>query len=149
MAHERILIVEDEHITGMDIRQMVKELGYEPIGPIAYGKDAVASVLADCPDVVLMDILLKGAMNGIQAARDIRSTCRCPVIYVTAQSDRSILDLAEVTEPSGWVLKPIDEQELHTAIERALDRRRIGEQLREPPPSVRPIPVRSRVAPSA
>ena len=88
------------------------------------------------PDVILMDMLLKGPMNGIQAARDIRSQCRCPLIYVTAQSDRSILDLAEIAKPSGWVPKPVNELELRTAIEEALHQPRMEEPSRAWPPRV-------------
>jgi len=131
MADELILVVEDERITGMDIRQTVREFGYEPIGPVASGQDAVAVALALRPDVILMDILLKGPMDGIQAAEAIRSKYCCPVIYVTAHSDQSTLDRAKVIEPFVYILKPIDEQELHTAIEMALYQHRIEEQSRE------------------
>jgi DNA-binding NarL/FixJ family response regulator len=131
MAHEWILIVEDEKITGMDIRQMVREFGYEPIGPVASGEDAVTVALALRPHVILMDILLKGRMDGIQAAEAIRSKYSCPVIYVTAHSDQTTLDRARVMEPSGWILKPVDEEELHKAIERALYEQRIDKQSRE------------------
>lgn len=128
MAHELILIVEDERITGMDIRLIVRQLGYEPIGPVASGEDAVMIALALRPDVVLMDILLKGPMDGIQAAEAIQSQYPCPVIYVTAHSDRTTLDRAKVIEPSGWVLKPVDEEELQKAIEKALYRNRMETQ---------------------
>ncbi len=134
MAHERILIVEDEYITGENIRQMVQDLGYEPIGPVASGRDALASALAHCPDVVLMDIVLKGPMNGIQVAEAIRSRSRCPVIYVTAASDRFTAELTKTTEPFGRVLKPIDEQKLHTAIEKALNEPTAEEALSAWPP---------------
>jgi AmiR/NasT family two-component response regulator len=122
MAHGRILIVEDERITGMDLRQTVRELGYEPIGPVASGQDAVTSALALYPDVVLMDINLRRPMDGIQAAEAIRSQYRCPVIYVTAHSDRTTLDRAKVIEPFVYILKPINEEELHKAIKMALYR---------------------------
>jgi DNA-binding NarL/FixJ family response regulator len=134
MAYERILIVEDEYITGENIRQMVQEFGYEPIGPVASGKDALTSALAHCPDVVLMDIVLKGPMNGIQVADAIRSQSRCPVIYVTAHSDRLTVGLTKTTEPFGRVLKPIDEQELHTAIKMALNQPRTEKSLSAWPP---------------
>ena len=131
MAHERILIVEDEYLTGENIRQMVQDFGYDPIGPVASGGDALASALAHCPDAVLMDIVLKGPMNGIQVAEAIGGQSRCPVIYVTAHSDRSTLDRAKVTAPFGYTLKPISERELHIAIEMALYRHRMEAQLRE------------------
>ena len=124
MTYQRVLIVEDERITAMDICQMVQEMGYEPIGPVASGKEAVTTALAQRPDVILMDIFLKGPMDGIQAAQAIRSQYRCPVIFVTAHADQITRDRAKVTEPSGWVLKPVDEGELHEAIERALCRPR-------------------------
>jgi len=120
MAGERILIVEDEAITGMDVREMVRIFGYEPHGPVVTGKAAVTSALALRPDVILMDIMLKGPMNGIQAAEVIRDAYRCPVIYLTGSSDQVRADLAKLTEPFGLVLKPIDEEELHIAIEAAL-----------------------------
>jgi len=132
MTPKRILIVEDEYITGMDIRKTVQELGYEPVGPVASGKDAVASALAIRPNVILMDIILKGRMDGIQAALAIRSECSCPVIYVTAHADQITRDRAKATVPSGWVLKPIDEGELYEAIERALGRQRMGKHAGEP-----------------
>lgn len=131
MAHERILIVEDEKITATEIHQTVQELGYEPVGPVASGNDAVASALTLRPDVVLMDIVLKGPMDGIEAAEIIQKRDICPVIFVTAHSDRSTLDRAKVTAPFGYILKPISERELHTAIEMALYRHRMEEQLRE------------------
>ena len=131
MAHGWILIVEDERITGLDIRRTVQQLGHEPIGPVVSGEDAVTNALALRPDVVLMDIHLKGPMDGIQAAEAIRSKHLCPVIYVTAHSDQATLERAKVTDPFGWILKPIDEQELRTAIEMALDRHRTEKQLRE------------------
>jgi len=120
MAGERILIVEDEVITGMDVRGMLRIFGYEPYGPVATGKAAVESALALRPDVILMDVTLKGPMNGIQAAEAIRSQYRCPVIYLTGSSDQVGAASAKLTEPFGLVLKPIDEDELHRAIETAL-----------------------------
>ena len=88
----------------MDIRQTVREFGYESVGPVASGQDAVAVALALRPDVILMDIVLKGPMDGIQAAEAIRSKYSCPVIYVTAHSDQPTLDRAKPTEPSGGSL---------------------------------------------
>lgn len=131
MAHERILIVEDEKITAMEIAEHLQGHGYQPLGPCASGEEAVASALSLHPDAVLMDIALKGPMDGVQAAEAIRSTGHCPVIYVTAHADQATLDRAKVTEPFGYVLKPINERELHIAIEIALYRASLEEKLRE------------------
>ena len=129
-AQELILIVEDEKITGMDIRQTVQQFGYESVGPVASGEDAVAVALALRPAVVLVDIQLKGRMDGIQTAAAIRSHYPCPVIFVTAHSDEPTRDQAKVAEPSGWVLKPVDEGELHEAIKMALHRPTETERLK-------------------
>ncbi len=128
VAHERILVVEDEKITGMDICQTVHDLGYEPMGPIASGEDAYEVALSTRPDLILMDITLKGSIDGIAAAVAIRYEYRCPVIFVTAHSDQITFDRARIAEPAGWVLKPVNEEELHTAIEKALRLATVGEE---------------------
>ncbi len=116
----RILIVEDEVITAMDIREMVRAFGYASFGPVRTGNEAIATTLSLRPDLILMDIVLKGRMTGIEAAKAIRSQIDCHVIFLTGSSDRVNAELAEITEPFGLVLKPIDEEELHTAISKAL-----------------------------
>ncbi len=121
MGDERILIVEDEAITGLDIRQMVQEFGYQAYGPVISGRAAIASALALRPDLILMDIVLKGPMNGIEAAEAIRLQYRCPVIYLTGSSDQIRTNLGRAAESSGIVLKPINERELHKAIKKALE----------------------------
>jgi len=127
MAGKRILIVEDEGITALDIRQTVQQFGYEPVGLVAYGKDAIKHALTLRPDLILMDILLKGPIDGIEAAAAIRSQCVCPVIYLTARADQSTIDRAKATEPAGYLRKPINDRELHVAIELALRRDTNGE----------------------
>jgi AmiR/NasT family two-component response regulator len=131
MAHERILVVEDESITAMDICERIRALGYEPLGPVASGRDAIESSCVLCPDLVLMDIILRGPMDGVQAAEVIQSMHPCPVVYVTAHSDRTTLDRAKLTAPYGYILKPVSERELHVAIEIALHRHRMEKQLME------------------
>jgi PAS domain S-box-containing protein len=131
MTQERILIVEDEKVTALEIAEHLRQLGYSPLGPCAYGKEAVTSALALHPDVILMDISLKGPMDGIQAAEAIRSGCPCPVIYVTAHADQATLDRAKITEPFGYVLKPISQRELHIAIQIGLYRHGLEGKLKE------------------
>jgi DNA-binding NarL/FixJ family response regulator len=116
-VHERILIVEEEIITAMEIRHHIQNLGYEPPGPCASGQEAVTNASTLHPDAILMDIIVKGPMDGIRAAQAIPSQQQCPVIYVTAHSDQSTLDRAKVTEPFGYILKSINQRELHAAIE--------------------------------
>jgi PAS domain S-box-containing protein len=131
MTYKRILIVEDEKITALEMSEYLQQHGYQPLGPCASGEEAVTSALALHPDAVLMDIALKGPMDGIQAAEAIRSKCPCPVIYVTALSDPATLARAKVTNPFGYVLKPINERDLQIAIEIALYRAELEEKLRE------------------
>jgi len=131
MAHARILIVEDEKITAMEISHHVQSLGYEPLGPVASGEEAVATVCDFCPDMILMDIVLKGPMDGIQAATTILSKYHCPVVYITAHSDQSTLDRAKLSKPFGYIIKPISERELHIAIEIALYNHEMEERLKE------------------
>ncbi len=120
MAGERILIVEDESITVMDIRLRIEQLGYKPVGFAATGKGAIEQALALCPDLILMDIILKGPMDGIEAAQVIRSIHPCPIIYLTAHADQSTIDRAMATQPAGYLVKPIRHGELQAAIECAL-----------------------------
>ena len=130
MAHELILIVEDEKITGMNIRLMVQQFGYMPIGPLCSGEDAVMIACTLRPDIILMDILLKGTIDGVQAAEIIQSRHSCPVIFLTAHSDGTTLERTKNVEPFGWVLKPVDEEELHRTIEKALNPPMIQKQSR-------------------
>ncbi len=123
MSCKRILLVEDEAITGIQIREMLLGMGYEPYGPVASGHTAVAVALAIQPDLVLMDVMLKGPMNGIEAAEAIRSQWSCPVIYLTGSSDQVRTNLLQLTEPFELILKPIDEYELDEAIKKALHHR--------------------------
>jgi PAS domain S-box-containing protein len=131
MAHERILIVEDEKIAAMELRAHILNLGYEPLGPVSSGEEAIANIRDLCPDAILMDIVLKGPMDGIQASNIILSQYSCPIIYVTAHSDQFTLDRAKSTRPFGYIIKPVDERELHIVIEIALYQHEMEEQLRE------------------
>jgi PAS domain S-box-containing protein len=130
MAGARILIVEDESIVAEDLRTLLSSLGYEVVGVTAYGEKAVT--LADDlrPDLVLMDIKLKGAMEGIEAAEAIRARNHLPVVFLTAYADDSTLARARVTEPSGYILKPFEERTLRTSIELALYKHQAERQLR-------------------
>jgi PAS domain S-box-containing protein len=120
MTEAKILVVEDEAITGMDIRKSLIELGYS-VGEVATtGELAVQRTGELHPDLVLMDIMLAGKMNGIEAAEIIRRDFHIPVVYLTAYSDDSFIARAKITEPYGYILKPFRELELKTTIEMAL-----------------------------
>jgi PAS domain S-box-containing protein len=130
MAKAIILIVEDEAIVAEDLAQKLNRLGYEVQGITATGEDAVMLARDEPPDLVLMDIRLQGRMDGVEAARAIRSECDLPIIYLTAHSDRATLQRAKMTEPFGYILKPFEELELHTHIEMALYKHQTERKLR-------------------
>lgn len=124
MAEGRILIVEDEHIVAMGIKKMLKILGYTVTGVASSGEDAISKTESTFPDVVLMDIMLKGDLDGVEAAREIRERFDVPIVYLTAYSDNNILERAKITEPFGYIIKPFDEKDLYSSIEIALHRQR-------------------------
>ncbi len=127
----RILVVEDETLVARHIQNMVGGLGYEVVGVTATGEEAVAIALREKPELVLMDIMLRGPMDGIAAAREIWQSLNVPVVYLTAYADESTLHRAKLTQPFGYLLKPFEERELYTAIEMALYKHEIDRRLKE------------------
>ena len=120
MSKTSVLVVEDENIVSKDIQHSLKKLGYVVVGAASTGEKALALANETKPDVVLMDIMLKGDMNGIETASKIKETLKIPVIYLTAYADEATLAKAKVTEPYGYIIKPFKEIDLHTSIEMAL-----------------------------
>jgi len=115
-----ILVVEDENIVAKDIQHSLKKLGYEVLGVCATGDDAMSKAEHLKPNLVLMDIMLKGDVSGIEASDYIRQKLNIPVIFLTAYADSSTLAKAKVTEPYGYIIKPFKEIDLQTNIEIAL-----------------------------
>lgn len=126
MAAEKILVVEDERVVARDIEKRLKKLGYVVPASVASGEEAIQKAAELRPDLVLMDVQLKGQMDGIEAAEHIRATSDTPIIYLTAYADDATLQRAKITEPFGYIVKPFDERDLHVAIEIAL-RRQLSE----------------------
>jgi len=116
----RILVVEDEAIVAMVIKRRLKDLGYIVSGVASTGKDAITKVEGTFPDLVLMDIRLKGDMDGIEATKIIKDRFSLPVVYLTAHSDDVTFKKAKETDPDGYILKPFTEKDLSTTIEIAL-----------------------------
>jgi len=131
MTKTTVLIVEDEEIVAADLAAKVEQLGYEVVGSAASGEEAVELACRLKPQVVLMDIRLKGAMDGIEAAEAMLRRHSAPVIYLTAYSDAATLERAKLSQPYGYVLKPFEERELSTTIEMALYKHKSDLQLRE------------------
>lgn len=120
MGKARIMVVEDEGVVALQIKDTLENLGYDVPAVAFSGEEAVAKITGTEPDLVLMDIQLKGELSGIQAARRIHSALEVPVVYLTAYSDAETLKMAEITEPYGYVLKPFEEKSLHAVIQMAL-----------------------------
>ncbi len=126
-----ILIVEDETIVAADLANKLRRLGYAVADEVARGEDAVALARRQPPDLVLMDIRLAGAMDGVAAAEEIRRECDRPVVFLTAHSDAATLERAKLAEPFGYIVKPFEERELQTTIEMALYKHQTERHVRE------------------
>lgn len=129
----RILVVEDEVVVARDIQRLLLELGYEVVGHATRGEEAIALTAQMTPDLVVMDIQLAGAMDGISAAHTIRSESnhRVPIVFLTAFDADETLARAKLTEPFGYILKPFSDRELRTVLEMALYKSQTEAKLRE------------------
>lgn len=131
MANAKILVVEDEGIVAMDIKNRLERLGYSVPTTASTGTEAVKIVTETYPDLVLMDIMLKGDMDGIETAEQIQRHFDIPVVYLTAYADNNTLSRAKITEPFAYILKPFEERELYSAIEIALYKHQAEKKLKE------------------
>lgn len=120
MSKINVLVVEDESIVSKDIQHSLKKIGYNVVGSASTGEKAIDLARSEKPDIVLMDIMLKGGMNGIEAADIIKREMAIPVIFLTAYADESTLAKAKISEPYGYILKPFKEIDLQTSIEMAI-----------------------------
>lgn len=126
-----ILIVEDEFIIATDIRMSLEAMGYKVCAIVSSGEEAIARTEKEKPDLVLMDVVLKGKLDGVEAAEQIRFLFNIPIIYLTAYTDGNTVERAKRTEPSGYIIKPFNDRELNTAIEIALYKHMAETKLRE------------------
>lgn len=131
MRKTKILIVEDESIVARDIRNMLVGLGYEVTAVVPGAAEAVRKAGETKPDLVLMDVILQGEKTGIEAAEQIYTHFRIPVVYLTAYADSSTVQHAKKTEPFGYIIKPFEERELQTTIEIALYKYKMQMQLKD------------------
>jgi len=127
----RILIVEDEVLIAEELKERLRRLGYDVLGHVDNAVDALAAARDALPDLVLMDIRLKGPRDGISAAAELHAELGLPVVYLTAHSDGETVGRARATSPFGFVLKPFHERDLIVAIEMALQRHGVERRLRE------------------
>jgi CheY-like chemotaxis protein len=116
----RIMLVEDESIIAMDVQQRLERLGYQVVALAASGADAIRTAFEVVPDMILMDVKIRGPLDGIETATRIRASRDIPVIYVTAFADENTIKRASLTEAFGYLLKPFEDRELQSVIETAL-----------------------------
>lgn len=131
MQASKILIVEDEGIIAMDIRRQLEGFGYQVVATAFSGGQAITLANQHKPDLVMMDIVLKGEMDGIGAAQAIVESLRIPVIFLTAYSDPATLARAKATGAYGYLIKPFRPDELHASIEVALYKHQLERKLKE------------------
>jgi CheY-like chemotaxis protein len=113
MAKLNVMIVEDELITAEAIALLLEELDYNPVSIVSSGEKALSEVKNLDIDLILMDIILKGDMDGIETAKIMNSNYNIPIIFITAYGDKNTLDRAKLSEPYGYIVKPItDENDL-------------------------------------
>jgi PAS domain S-box-containing protein len=122
MTKEKILVVEDEGLVAMSLKKSLEDLGYEVPATAAAADEAIKKIAKESPDLILMDIRLKGDIDGIEAANQIRKTSQVPIVYLTAHSDEKTLSRAKQSEPFGYIVKPYEVKSLHSTIEMALQK---------------------------
>jgi hypothetical protein len=127
----KILVVEDELIVALELKSRLYDLGYTVNGTVASGEEAIEETRKQNPDIILMDINIKGAYDGVQVAEIIKAEYDIPIIFITAFSDPKTLQRAKIIEPYGYIIKPFEERELHTAIEIALYKHNMEKKLRD------------------
>ena len=112
----KIILVEDDEATVLVLRRGLEKLGCVVLAVAESGKDALDAALEHDPDIVFMDILLKGEMDGIDAAREIKEYCETAVIFLTAQADPAVQKRAAKVEPKGYIIKPVDFETLKKVV---------------------------------
>lgn len=131
MSKTKIMIVEDESVIARDIRKILEKEGHSVPEIVSSGDKVVEMVSKIHPDLILMDIMIEGSIDGVEAARQVQERFDIPVVYLTAYGDDSTLQRARITEPYGYILKPFESRELHVAIEIALYKHKMERKLKE------------------
>jgi putative two-component system response regulator len=131
MNGEKIMVVEDEWTAAKQICSDLNNFGYEVCSTASTGDEAVRKVEEDRPNLILMDIVLKGKMDGIEAAERIALQFDIPVIYLTAYTKKEYIERAKQTKPFGYLVKPFKEHELYSNIEMALHKHRVDKEIKD------------------
>lgn len=130
MKPAKILIVEDERVVALSLEDHLKSIGHDVCGIAGSGRQAMSIAASEQPDVVLMDIKIKGAMDGIRTAEKLKQDLAIPVVFLTAFSDQAILERAKKAEPLGYIIKPFKPQEITAVVETSLYKAEMEKKLR-------------------
>jgi len=136
-----VLIVEDDRIVAKDLQQTLADMGYDAFAIASSADEALAQASKRRPDAVLMDIRIKGTLDGIDAAEVLHSRFDVPIVYLTAHADEATIERAKKTEPYGYLVKPVKDAELRSVLEVALYRHTRAQRPRAQPPTESPEPV--------
>lgn len=120
MAKAKLMIVEDEGLVALSIQSALENFGYEVIATTGLASKVMQLAVEHAPDLILMDIRLKGDVDGIEVANSLRNTLKIPVVYLTAHSDEKTLERAKQSEPFGYIVKPYEDRTLYATVEIAL-----------------------------
>ncbi|MBF0288413.1 MAG: response regulator [SAR324 cluster bacterium] len=131
MSKAKILIVEDEPTIVLLLKSQLRLLGYEFAGTASTGQEALQKIKKSPPDLILMDVILEGENDGIESASQIKASFEIPVVYITGHSDKSIVERAKLTEPFGYLIKPVGKKELQATIEMALYKHEADKKLKK------------------
>ena len=145
MTPSKIMIVEDEYIIAGHIQMSLEKMGYTTCPLVSSAEEALENIEVEKPDLVLMDIMLKGEKDGIEAANHIKSHYNIPVVYLTAYADEEILKRAKVTEPFGFLIKPFQYKELYSTIEMALHKHQADQDMKAANQLLKELSVRDEL----
>lgn len=121
MGQYRLLLVEDESIICEDIKKSIDHIGLDLAGSVRSGEEALVIIERERPDLVLMDIVLAGRLNGIETAKLVRQRFRTPVVFLTSYSDKITMQRANEAQPYGYIVKPFYDEELKQVIFKAIE----------------------------
>lgn len=131
MSSSKILVVEDDIVSSMDLRKRLKRLGYNVCGTLTKGEDVITQFESLSPDIILMDIQLEGEIDGIDTALKLQESYDIPVIFLTSIVDDSTFERAKISQPFGYIIKPTLDRELQINIEIALYKSKIEKEKKE------------------
>jgi CheY-like chemotaxis protein len=131
MKSKKIMVVEDEWVVADQLCRSLEDLGYTVCSKASTGDEAISKVETDGPDLILMDIVLKGKMDGIEAASRINSKFNIPVLYLTAYTNQEYIERAKQTNPFGYLVKPYNQEELSANIEMALHKHQVDKEIKD------------------